>query len=111
MYVPSARTAGGAATMVMVAVADFVLSVTDVAFTMTELPVGIAAGAVKEVVGLLPGVVVGLKVPQAALPQVTDHVTPAAAASSLTTAVRFAGVLTTRFAGGLEMATEITGVP
>ena len=59
----------------------------------------------------MPGEVVGLKAPQAALPQVTDQVTPAAAESSLTTAVRFTGVLITRFAGGLEIATEITGVP
>ena len=73
--------------MVMTAWANCVLSVTEVAVTVTVPPVGIAAGAVYVVAEPL-AVFVGLKLPQApALPQVTDHVTPAFAGSLLTTAV------------------------
>ena len=73
--------------MITIADADFVVSVTEVAVTVTALPLGIALGAVY-VVALPLAVDVGLKLPHApALPQVTDQVTPAFAESLLTTAV------------------------
>ena len=62
--------------MVIVAETDLVLSVTDVAVTVTVPPVGAGEGAVN-VVGVVLGVVPGMKVPQGALLQLTDHVTPA----------------------------------
>jgi hypothetical protein len=45
--VPSANGVALAAVIVIVAEADFVLSVTEVAVTVTVFPVGTAAGAVK----------------------------------------------------------------
>ena len=74
------------AVMVIVAEADLVGSVTEVAVTITVPPAGAAAGAVY-MVGDPLAVVVTLNVPQApALPQVTAHVTPRLAESLLTTA-------------------------
>lgn len=71
--------------IVIVCEADFVASVTEVAVTVTVLLVGTAAGAVYVVV--LPlAVVEGLKLPQAALPQLTVHRTPAFAESLFTLA-------------------------
>jgi hypothetical protein len=57
--------------MVMVAEADLLVSETEVATTVTVLPVGIAAGAVYVVVAVFPGEVAGLKLPHCVLPQVT----------------------------------------
>jgi hypothetical protein len=52
----------------------------------------------------------GLKVPQGALPQVTDQVTPAFLLSLLTTAVRPAVALVASEVGGAGLkATEIAG--
>ena len=77
-----------AATIVMVAEADFVESVTDVAVTFTVPPLGAADGAVY-VVAVPLAVVLALKFPQAALPQLTDQVTCGLEdVSLLTTAVR-----------------------
>lgn len=50
----------------------------------------------------------GLKLPQAELPQVTVQVTPAALLSSLTTAVRVVLVPITNEVGGFEIVTDIT---
>jgi len=93
--------------MVIVAVADFVLSVTELAVTVTVLPVGTLLGAVYVVVAELPGEVAGLKLPQAELPQATVQVTPAALLSLLTFAVKLAEAPTARDVGGFEIATEI----
>jgi hypothetical protein len=76
-----------AVVMVMLAVAVFVRSVTEVAVIVTVLPVGIVAGAEKSVATPL-AVPAALKAPQAlALPQVTIQVTPAFAGSLATKAV------------------------
>jgi hypothetical protein len=56
------------------------------------------------------GVAVGLKLPHWALPQVTDHVTPAFALSLLTVAVNAAVALATSEAGGAFSVTVI-GAP
>jgi hypothetical protein len=96
--VVAAREAGGllsvtvmgalGAVMVMVAEAVFVESVTEVAVTDTVAGLGAEAGAVYFVA--VPLVVEAAeKLPHCALPQVTDHFTPAFALSLLTTAVRF----------------------
>jgi len=85
--------------IVIVADADLVLSVTEVATTVTVLLVGIAAGAVYVVAALL-AVAVGLKLPHAELPQVTDHVTPAFALSLVTTATRLSVEATMSVFGG-----------
>ena len=53
------------------------------------------------------GVVVGLKLPHCALPQVTDHLTPAFALSLATVAVKAALVVAARLAGGLFSVTVI----
>lgn len=58
----------------MLADTDLVESVTDVAVTVTVLPGGIAAGALK-VVGTSLAVVAGLNDPQAVAPQVTVQFT------------------------------------
>jgi hypothetical protein len=95
--------------MAMVADADFVLSVTEVATTMTVLFVGTAVGAVY-VVGALLAVEAELKLPHDVLPQVTDQVTPAFALSLVTTAVRLVVEPTKREVGGVGVsATEIEG--
>ena len=73
--------------MVIVAEADFVVSVTEVAVTVTVLGVGIAVGAVY-VVGAPLAVPVGLKEPHGEVPQVTVQLTPLL--SLVTTAVRLA---------------------
>jgi hypothetical protein len=76
-----------AVVMVMLAVAVFVRSVTEVAVIVTVLPVGIAAGAEKSVATPL-AVPAALNAPQAlALPQVTVQATPAFAGSLATKAV------------------------
>lgn len=73
---------GGGAVIVTCAVAFFVVSVTDVAVSVTVPPVGTALGAVYTV--LLPlGVEVGLKVPHA-LAGVQLQFTPALALSFVT---------------------------
>jgi hypothetical protein len=99
---------GTAAVMVMVADADFVVSVTEVAVTVTVLPVGTADGAVYVVAEPL-AVLVELNPPQApVLPQVTDQVTPAFAESLLTTAVSDVVALVWSEEGGVELkVTEI----
>jgi hypothetical protein len=73
--------------IVMVAEADFVESVTDVAVTDTVAGLGAEAGAVNFVAVPLAVEAVE-KLPHCELPQVTDHFTPAFALSLLTTAVR-----------------------
>jgi hypothetical protein len=95
--VVAAREAGGLLSVtvigalgteiVMVAEADFVESVTDVAVTATVAGLGAEAGAVNFVVVPLAVEAVE-KLPHCELPQVTDHLTPAFAPSLLTTAVR-----------------------
>ena len=83
--------------MVMVAEADFVVSVTEVAVTVTVLGVGIAVGAVY-VVGAPLAVPVGLKEPHGEVPQVTVQLTPLL--SLVTTAVRLAVAPVTSDVGG-----------
>src|SRR5579871_3558537 len=83
----------------MVAEADFVVSVTDVALIVTVFPVGIAAGAVYTVGDPL-AVEVGAKLPHVLLPQETAQVTPAFALSPATFAVRLVAELMTTVAGG-----------
>ena len=83
--------------MVMVAEADFVGSVTEVAVTVTVLGVGIAVGAVY-VVGAPLAVPVGLKEPHGEVPQVTVQLTPLL--SLVTTAVRLAVAPVTSDVGG-----------
>jgi hypothetical protein len=95
--VVAAREAGGllrvtvigalGAEMVMVAEADLVESVTEVAVTATVAGLGVEAGAVN-LVAVPLAVEAAEKLPHCALPQVTDHLTPAFALSLLTTAVR-----------------------
>jgi hypothetical protein len=92
--------------IVMVAEADFVVSLTDVAVTVTVAGVGGAAGALN-VVAVPLGVVAGAKLPHWALPQVTVQVTPALALSLLTVAVSGAVCVAATDAGGLVRATEI----
>src|ERR1700722_833954 len=98
MYVPSAS---GGGTIVIVADTDLVVSETDVAVIFTVLPVGAAAGAVYVVAALL-AVVAGLKVPHAAAPQVTLHVTPPFLLSPATTAVSGEVLLICKTAGGVD---------
>jgi hypothetical protein len=99
-------TAGGPV-IVIVAEADFVLSVTEVAVTVTEFPVGIAVGAVNVVAPPLI-VCAELNEPHAELPHVTVQRTPAAALSLLTFAVRLVVAAVTSDAGGVAAsATEI----
>ncbi len=71
----SATVMAAGAVMVMVAEAVFVVSVTEVAVTVTVPDVGTVAGAVYTVAVPL-GVEVGLKDPQDELLQVTAQVTP-----------------------------------
>jgi hypothetical protein len=75
------------AEIVIVAVADLVESVTDVAITVTVAGLGTALGAEYFVAAPLP-VEVAERLPQPEPPQETDHFTPALALSLLTTAVR-----------------------
>jgi hypothetical protein len=98
--------------MVMEADADLLLSVTEVAVTVTVFPEGTAPGAVYVVIALLPVDVVGLTLPQADDdPQLTLQVTPAALLSLATTAVKLVVASTAREAGGFEIVTEIDCVP
>lgn len=98
-----------AAVMVMLAEADFVLSLTEVAVTVMVLLVGMFAGA-SYVVAMPLGVEVGLKLPQMLLPHVTVHFTPAPALSLLTFAVMAVVVLAVSDAGGCaEKETAIGG--
>jgi hypothetical protein len=93
--------------IVILADADFVVSVTEVAITVTALPEGTATGAVyvAEVLVML------LKAPQApALPQVTDQVTPAFAGSLLTVAVSGAAALVCSNGGAPARVTEISAI-
>jgi hypothetical protein len=95
--VVAARVAGGllsvtvigalGAEIVIVAEADFVESVTDVAVTDTVAGLGAEVGAVYFVAALLAVVAVE-KLPHCELPQLTVHLTPAFALSLPTTAVR-----------------------
>jgi hypothetical protein len=73
--------------IVMVAEADLVESVTEVAVTATVAGLGAEAGAVNFVVVPLP-VEAAEKLPHCALLQVTDHLTPALVLSLPTIAVR-----------------------
>ncbi len=75
------------AEIVMVAEADFVESVTEVAVIATVAGLGAEVGAVN-LVAVPLAVEAVEKLPHCELPQVTDHVTPAFALSLLTTAVR-----------------------
>lgn len=94
------------ALMVIVAEADLVGSVTEVAVTVTVLPVGIAVGAVY--VAVLG--VVFVNAPQApALPQVTDHFTPAFAESVVTVAVSAAVASVRSEVGAPVSVTDVVG--
>jgi hypothetical protein len=95
------------AVIVIVAEADFVVSVTDVAVTVTVFPVGTAAGAVKVVDAPL-GVDGGVNDPHGEPPQVTVQFTPPFALSFATFAVIFVVVPPTRDIGGCaDSVTEI----
>src|SRR5580700_9289297 len=97
-YVPSASV-GLFATIVIVAEADLVGSVTEVAVTVTVLPVGMAEGAVY-VVAASFAVSVGLNEPQDAPPQLTAHCTWGLAEVSFwMTAAKDAAELTCKDAG------------
>ena len=97
VLVVAAREAGGllsvtvmgalGAEMVMVAEADFVESVTEVAVIATVAGLGAVVGAVNLVAAPLAVVAVE-KLPHCELPQLTVHLTPAFALSLPTTAVR-----------------------
>jgi hypothetical protein len=98
-----------AAVIVMLAEADFVLSLTEVTVTVTVLLAGMFAGA-SYVVAMPLGVEVGLKLPQLLLPHVTVHFTPAPLLSLLTFAVMAVVVLAVSDAGGCaEKETAIGG--
>jgi hypothetical protein len=84
--VPSARGAPLNAVTVIVADADFVLSVTEVAVTVTVFPVGTVEGAIKIVTAPL-AVDAALNDPHAEPPHVAVHFTPAFALSFATLAV------------------------
>jgi hypothetical protein len=74
---PNATLIGIGGVIVIVAETDFVGSVTEVAFSVTVPPAGIADGAVY-IVGVSPIAAVALSVPHApetVLPQLSDHVT------------------------------------
>jgi hypothetical protein len=75
------------AVIVMVVEADLVESETEVAVTATVAGLGAEAGAVN-LVAVPLAVEATEKLPHCALPQLTDHLTPALALSLLTTAVR-----------------------
>ena len=93
--------------MAILAEADLVGSVTDVAVKVILPPVGIAAGAVY-VVCTLARVVVGLTEPHTVAPQVTVHVTSGfAEVSFATVAMGENWALTCKEAGGERMLTEI----
>jgi hypothetical protein len=77
------------AAMLIVAEADFVESVTEVAVTVTVAGLGTEPGAVNLVAAPL-AVEVAERLPHCPLPQVTDHLTPPFSLSLLTTAVRLA---------------------
>jgi hypothetical protein len=102
-------TGGAVAAIVITAEADLVLSVTDVAVTVTVAGVGTKLGAVK-VVDEPPPVAVGLKLPHCALPQVTVQLTPPFFVSLSTVAARLDVVLITMDDGGcVTKDTEIGG--
>jgi hypothetical protein len=91
----------------MVALTALVESVAEVAVTVTVLPVGAVDGAVYVVATAL-AVCIGLNDPQLLDPQATLHLTPALAASLLTTArncvlVPAASVVTGDGANPIEM--------
>src|ERR1700722_6164446 len=94
--------------MVILAVADFVVSVTDVAVTVTVAPVGTADGAVKSV-AMPARDLATLKAPPLALPQVAVQVTPALAESLVTKAVKAAPVETCREVGPGPSVTAMIG--
>jgi hypothetical protein len=107
MYVPSLRSGGVTA---IVAEADFVVSVADVAVTVTVFPVGTVAGAWYAVATPV-AVAVGVNEPHAPPLQVTDHVTPPSWVSLVTTAVRLAVLPTSNDVGGAGVRlTEIAAV-
>jgi hypothetical protein len=81
----SVTVIAGAVVTVMEAVADFVVSETEVAVSVSTPVPGTVAGAVKLVLAPLP-VFVGLKLPQDEVLQETDQVTPPLSASLLTVA-------------------------
>ena len=91
----------------MVADTNLVLSVAEVAVTVTLPPVGAVGGAVY-VVGTVLDVEVGLKLPQGALLQVTDQVTPAFRLSLVTVAAM--GVVAAGFmeTGGVKPGVKVT---
>jgi hypothetical protein len=91
--------------MVMVAEADLVVSVTEVAVTVTVFE---AAGAVYVVGEPLP-VAAGLNEPHGEVLQVTVQVTPALLLSFATTAVRGVDALVASDVGGAVKVTEIAG--
>jgi hypothetical protein len=104
----SATEMGAAgAEMVIVAVADLVASVTEVAVTVTVAGFGAEPGALYFVATPL-AVDAAEKVPQGALPQLMVHVTPALVLSLLTMAVRLVLVPVSSDDGGWgENETEI----
>jgi hypothetical protein len=103
-------TGGGSAVIVSVAVADLVVSVSEVAAIVTVPPVGTAVGAVY-VVEAAESVVdnAGLNDPQALVgPQVAVQITPAPNGSLVTVALRLSVALVSRRDGTVVvMATPI----
>jgi hypothetical protein len=107
--VPSASIGPVAAVIVIIAVADLLASVTDVAVTVTVFPLGTAAGAVYVVLAPL-AVDALLNEPQAPLlPHVAVHFTPPFALSLPTFAVNCAWLFAVRVDGGDASETVIAG--
>jgi hypothetical protein len=97
------------AVIVIVAVADFVLSVTDVAVTVTVFPVGTAVGATKIVAAPL-AVCAGLNEPHVEPPHVTVHFTPPLALSFATFAIMLVVTLTASDVGGCAASATVIGM-
>ena len=95
--------------MLMVADTNLVLSVIEVAVTVTLPPVGAVGGAVY-VVGTVLDVEVGLKLPQGALLQVKDQLMPAFRLSLVTVAAMPAVAPGFMEAGGVKPGVKVTTI-
>ncbi len=91
----------GGAVIVTVALADFVVSVKDVAAIVTVLPAGSVAGAVYVVVPPVPLVTDGLKEPHAVEPHVAVQMTPEPTGSFEACADSKTGVFASSELGGV----------
>lgn len=97
------RDAGGTGdgVIVTVALADFVVSVNDVATIVTVSPVGTAEGAVYVVVPPTPLVVCGLNEPQEDKLHVAVQITPSPIGSFVTSAARLSVLFVSSELGGV----------